>query len=246
MRVIASLSTIPQRVSSLHLTLESLIDQTYPISEIHLNIPFFCLRTGERYEIPEEIRNIPNVKIFRTEDFGAITKVAPTFKRLFNSENTYIYQVDDDRLYPKHALDLLVQGMSINDEKKIICRFGGALNVGSDFVPWYGKGEVSLIEGYGGVLYPPMCPKLDFFRILDEVKEIEYIRKSDDVFLSMYFKHIGIPIYMYNPITSQNQYVIEETPMSQIQALSENLHDANYGNSFKTLSTIFERENLSS
>jgi len=241
MKVIASLSTIPNRLSTLILTLQSLLEQDYPISEIHLNIPFICLRTGEHYVIPSEIRNFDKVKIFRTEDFGPVTKIAPTFKRLLDDTATYIWQVDDDIRYPKHALELLVQGMLIESEKKIVCRHGGSLNNGFDLISQFGVGIVNFMEGFGGILYPPKSINLNFFNILEEIKEIEHIRNSDDVFLSMYFSFIGLPIYMHNPMTEQNPYALDSTSASQFDALSNLGHLAKYGEAVAALHKILER-----
>jgi hypothetical protein len=241
-KVIASLTTMPKRLSTLEFTLQSVIDQAYPISEIHLNIPFICLRTGEQYAIPNEIRNFPRVKIFRTEDLGAVTKIAPTFKRLSHDEDTYIWQVDDDIRYPSNALEILVEGMTSGEDKKVVCRYGGALNSGFDLQSQYGQGRVNFMEGFGGILYPPMCVKSEFFSILEQIKEVEHIRNSDDIFLSMYFNFIGMPIWMHNPLSDQNPYNIESTTASQLEALSEFGHSGKYGEAFSALTMILQNQ----
>jgi hypothetical protein len=237
---------MPKRLSTLQYTLQSILEQACPISEIHLNIPFICLRTGEQYVIPDEIRSYSKVKIFRTEDLGAVTKVSPTFKRLSHDENTYIWQVDDDIRYPSNALEILVEGMTIDEEKKIVCRYGGTLNSGFDLQNQYGHGRVNFMEGFGGILYPPMCIQSDFFTILDQIKEIEHIRNSDDIFLSMYFDFIGMPIWMHNPLSDLNPYGIDSSPASQFGALSQFGYSAKYGAAFSALSMILQNQRFNS
>jgi hypothetical protein len=241
MKIIVSLTTIPKRMSTLYLVLQSILDQTYPISEIHLNIPYFCLRTGEHYEIPPEIREYPKVKVFRTEDFGAATKIAPTFRRIGRDGASYIWQVDDDICYPQNALELLVQGMAMMSESGIVCRYGGILNNGSNLQNLYGFGTVDFMEGYGGILYPPDCITPSFFQVLDEVKEIEFIRNADDVYLSMYFKFVGVAMFMYNPLSEQNPYGINSITSSAVDALSYSGHLDNYGKAYDYLTKVFER-----
>lgn len=245
MQVIASLTTIPKRISNLHITLTSILNQSHPLSEIHLNVPYTCLRTGERYEIPNEIRNFPKVKIFRTEDFGAITKIAPTFKRMLDDDETYIWQIDDDKYYPDHALQLLTEGISL-DDKNIVCRHGGALNEGFNFEPWYGIGPVNFMEGFGGILYPPTCTPSHFFDLLDRVKELEFIRNSDDILLSMFFNFIGVPLQLHNPISDQNPYQLVATDSGEIDPISKFVQADNYRKSFNTLTRILESERFKS
>lgn len=244
MKVIVSLTTIPKRMSSLHLVLQSILDQSYPILEIHLNIPYFCLRTGEHYEIPPEIRQFPKVKLFRTEDFGAATKVAPTFRRVGRDGTSFIWQIDDDICYPQNALELLVQGMAMKNETEIVCRYGGVLNNGFNMQPLYGVGTVDFMEGYGGILYPPNCIEPKFFHVLNEIKEIEFIRNADDVYLSMYFKFVGVKMFMYHPLSEQNPYGINSITSSTVDALSDSGHLDNYGKAFNYLTNVFERDHL--
>jgi len=240
--IIASLSTIPKRLPTLITTLERLSEQEQSISETHLNIPYFNLRTGEHYSIPEEIRNFPKVKIFRTEDYGPITKIATTFRRLIGDQNTFIWQVDDDIDYPTHALRMLVEGMQIGNQKKIICRHGGALGSGFDFAPWWGKSEVDFMEGFGGILYPPSCILPNFFTLLDEVNEIEYLRLSDDIFLSMYFKFIGIPIFLYNPMSESNPYQLDNFSSSVLDPVSQPDQRENYRKAFNEMRRILDKQ----
>jgi len=105
-KIVITLTTIPERLISqygydMRYCIESLLSQNYDdYYEVYLNIPYVSKRTGEKYVIPEWLENItdPRLKIFRTEDYGSITKLIPTIERI-DDEDTIIIVVDDDMVY---------------------------------------------------------------------------------------------------------------------------------------------------
>ena len=107
MRIIASMTTIPSRIDLIRPVIEAVLAQTVPIEHMELNIPDRCIRTGEPYVVPAWLECMDRVMVFRTEDYGPITKVAPTFLRHQNDHETYIWSVDDDCAYPANQLELL-------------------------------------------------------------------------------------------------------------------------------------------
>src|SRR5260370_24235892 len=52
-RVIASLSTVPQRICNLGPTIRSLLKQTRPPDEIVLAVPEYSIREGRPYPVPK-------------------------------------------------------------------------------------------------------------------------------------------------------------------------------------------------
>jgi glycosyltransferase involved in cell wall biosynthesis len=107
MKAVVTLTTIPSRlVSSYHedikICLESLLNQDFEDYEIHFNIPDVFKPTGESYIIPEWLSNLSEsnskLKIFRGEDYGAVTKIVDTIKRIDNPE-CIIITADDDLVY---------------------------------------------------------------------------------------------------------------------------------------------------
>src|ERR1700747_1527813 len=62
-RVIASLSTVPDRINNLGPTIRSLLKQTRPPDEIVLAIPEFSIREQRPYVIPKYISRLPRVRI---------------------------------------------------------------------------------------------------------------------------------------------------------------------------------------
>src|SRR3954454_7342004 len=75
------MTTIPTRIDEIRPVIEAVLAQSVPIERLELNIPYKCIRTNEPYTIPMWLDGMDRVMIFRTEDYGSITKVAPTFLR---------------------------------------------------------------------------------------------------------------------------------------------------------------------
>ena len=107
-RVIASLSTVPDRIDNLRPTIRSLLKQTRPPDEIVLAIPEFSVRERRPYVVPKHISRLPRVRVLRCrEDWGPATKFIAAIQDelAMGRENTLIMVVDDDRLYPRDALE---------------------------------------------------------------------------------------------------------------------------------------------
>jgi glycosyl transferase family 2 len=107
-RVIASLSTVPDRISNLRPTIRSLLKQTRPPDEIVLAIPEFSVRERRPYVVPKYISRLPRVRVLRCrQDWGPATKfiAAVQDELAAGRQNTLIMVVDDDRVYPRDALE---------------------------------------------------------------------------------------------------------------------------------------------
>src|SRR5438874_9605501 len=107
-RVIASLSTVPDRINNLRPTIQSLLKQTRPPDEIVLAIPEFSVREHRPYVVPKYISRLPRVRVLHcAEDWGPATKFIGAIQDELAAgrENSLIMVVDDDRLYPRDALE---------------------------------------------------------------------------------------------------------------------------------------------
>src|SRR6266705_3226470 len=107
-RVIVSLSTVPERIGNLGPTIRSLLRQTRPPDEIVLAIPEFSIREQRPYEVPKYISRLPRVRIFHCRrDLGPATKFIPIVREELAAgrRDTLIMVVDDDRVYPRDALE---------------------------------------------------------------------------------------------------------------------------------------------
>src|SRR5213080_2299068 len=107
-RIIASLSTVPDRINNLRPTIRSLLKQTRPPDEIVLAIPEFSVREGRPYVVPKYISRLTRVRVLRTrDDWGPATKFIAAIQDELAAgrQNTLIMVVDDDRVYPLDALE---------------------------------------------------------------------------------------------------------------------------------------------
>ena len=107
-RVIASLTTVPDRINNLSPTIRSLLKQTRPPDEIVLAIPEFSIRERRPYEVPKYISRLPRVRILHCRrDWGPATKFVPIVREELAAGHgdTLIMVVDDDRVYPRDALE---------------------------------------------------------------------------------------------------------------------------------------------
>jgi Glycosyl transferase family 2 len=107
-RVIASLSTVPARIANLAPTIRSLLRQTRPPDEIVLALPEFSIREQRRYEMPGYISRLPRVRVLHCRrDWGPATKFIPVIREELGAgrEHTLIMVIDDDRVYPRDALE---------------------------------------------------------------------------------------------------------------------------------------------
>src|SRR5881392_4061058 len=107
-RVIVSLSTVPDRINNLRPTIRSLLKQTRPPDEIVLAVPEFSVREQRPYVVPKYISRLPRVRVLHcAEDWGPATKFIGAIQDELAAgrENSLIMVVDDDRIYPRDALE---------------------------------------------------------------------------------------------------------------------------------------------
>jgi hypothetical protein len=107
-RVIASLSTVPDRIGNLGPTIRSLLKQTRPPDEIVLAIPEFSVREQRPYVVPKYLSRLPRVRVLHChKDWGPATKFIPIVREELAAGrgDTLIMVVDDDRVYPRDALE---------------------------------------------------------------------------------------------------------------------------------------------
>jgi hypothetical protein len=107
-RVIVSLSTVPDRINNLSPTIRSLLNQTRPPDEIVLAIPEFSIREQRPYVVPKYISRLPRVRVLRcAEDWGPATKFIGAIQDELAAgrQDSLIMVVDDDRLYPRDAIE---------------------------------------------------------------------------------------------------------------------------------------------
>ena len=90
-RVIASLSTVPDRINNLGPTIRSLLEQTRPPDEIVLAIPEFSIREQRPYVLPKYISRLPRVRVLHcAEDWGQQRSLSVRFRTSWQRGGEYV------------------------------------------------------------------------------------------------------------------------------------------------------------
>jgi hypothetical protein len=207
MKIVASLTTTPNRINLILPTILSILKQTIRVDSIDINIPFIFQRTGEKYEIPNWLIRLEQdskstdcpVRLFRTEDYGAITKVAPTLMRYKDKNGVYIWSVDDDFEYPVNMLAALFRE-HIPFRYRVLTHSCGHWTYDNfrnciGFTTTRAEGVGDFLEGFASVLYPPNLVGKDFEDYINNTSRVLDNRNSDDIILSNYLKLKNTTIY---------------------------------------------------
>ena len=202
-RYVISLTTTPKRIAHIRPVLESLCAQTKKPDAIYLAAPAEgLLRTGEKYDIPGWLKDMPQVTLVQdVQDYGPATKLMGA---LFSETNpsTRILYVDDDMLYHPELLSSLstctdataalgFRGLGVTPDNRSLAPFfvlskaAAELKIHSMAVP--------VLEGYAGVLV-----NRGMFDVLELASIIKHPSApkeflNDDIVVSAYLASRKIP-----------------------------------------------------
>ena len=202
-RVIASLSTVPARIDNLGPTVRSLLRQTRPPDEIVLAIPEFSIREQRPYVVPKHISQLPRVRVLHCpEDWGPATKFIGAIQDELAAErpNTLIMVLDDDRLYPRDALETYLY-YSERLPNAALCFRGAAMPSTLDWDDAkmiYGKDlrephPVAVITGCGSYFVRPRFFDQSLWDYSEAPSIAFYI---DDIWISAWLSRRGVKRYV--------------------------------------------------
>src|SRR5438094_2946516 len=202
-RIIASLSTVPDRINNLRPTIQSLLKQTRPPDEIVLAIPEFSVRERRPYVVPKYISRLPRVRVLRCrEDWGPATKFIAAIQDELTAgrESTLIMVVDDDRLYPRDALETYLY-YSEQLPNAALCFRGAAMPSTLDWDDAkmiYAKDlreprSVAVITGCGSYLLRPQFFDRSLWDYSGAPSVAFYI---DDIWISAWLSRRGVKRYV--------------------------------------------------
>ncbi len=227
-RIIVSLSTLPDRIANLRPTLRCLLAQTRPPDEIVIAIPTYSLREQQPYLIPAFLSELPTVRILQAErDWGPATKFIPVIRDELASDrpDTLIMVVDDDRIYPRDAVECYLH-YSAQLPDAALCFRGAAMPETFD---WHdarmihgnrlrSPRAVAVITGCGSYLVKPR-----FFdeRLWDYSSAPPAAFYMDDIWISGWLDRLGVKKFVA-PSSTRLRTVQE-------QAGTMSLHDVPNG-----------------
>lgn len=108
MRIVGSMTTLPDRISFIKTPIKYILRQSMPLDILYLHIPIKTLKNKE-YTIPSDF--LDDISGFRTKviinrcniDYGPITKLAPVLD-IEKDPDTYIITFDDDIIVHKDVI----------------------------------------------------------------------------------------------------------------------------------------------
>jgi hypothetical protein len=194
--VVVGLTTIPSRLQYIFPTINSILLQSRPPNRIYLNLPNWSKREDQAYHIPEIIKKDHRIVLCRCgEDQGPILKLLPVLEKETNPE-TIIITVDDDTVYPRHAIRILLEYHDILPEAALGFR-GWRIpqsNIFFDRKVLFANQvdrpyRVDILSGVSGVLYLRKHFSVDFFCRTGLPPESFFV---DDICISGYLKKAGV------------------------------------------------------
>lgn len=189
-RIVITLTTIPSRINKLKPTLISLLDQSFKVDQIYINIPYISLK-GEKYIIPRWLEKLHNITINRVKkDYGPSTKLLPILKK----ESGLIIVCDDDVIYGSKMVENYIK----NFKGEALTIFGADIQNGQlkdewpTFMRFRGPKYVDILMGHNSFLVTrDMFPK-EVFDYTNSPKECIW---TDDVWFSGWLKYNNVKIY---------------------------------------------------
>jgi len=203
MRVAISLTTLPDRYDTLYTTLQSLYNQIIKADVIYLTLPLRAKRLNKEYpDLPQKIKDL--CTLVRCDvDYGPICKIYGALERETDPE-TIIITVDDDVIYPKDFIKIMVEKSKLKPKACItgsgVLIHNGYMSINTNFrgltflngfmcgFPINNYRKIDIVQGISGVLY-----KRGFFESADKLYDKLYkytedidIFRSDDILLSSY------------------------------------------------------------
>lgn len=184
--IIISLTTYSNFINQVHITIESLMEQTVKPKKIVLWIS----DKYKDYEIPEILNKQKKrgLEIRKTRDIGSYKKLIPALQEFPNNP---IITCDDDVIYPIDTIEWLLKAYK-NDPAKIYFRRGHKmiLKDSKHFIPYNNfiwemqdltTDIYNFFTGVGGVLYPPNCFDSEVFNYEKFSKLAPY---ADDIWFN--------------------------------------------------------------
>ncbi|TQI75644.1 hypothetical protein FHT98_3428 [Bosea sp. AK1] len=201
-----SLTTIRARLPTLHLTLESLAQQSYPSLTIRLYVsrdaflldegidalPDACMRVIEEHA--------PRIEVHFVRNIGSYRKLVPLLEERLG-QSSLVVTADDDTLYPPSWVSDLYFHYRL--QNCIVCYRGhqmayddsGWINYRSWMrrPPGASRSVLNLPTGKDGVLYNTIFFHPD---VLDMQRGVALARTVDDLWFKWHSAILDVPVFM--------------------------------------------------
>lgn len=193
-KIIVGLTTSPKRIKHILPVLQSILRQSCPPDEIHLNIPKKFKRDNSDYLIPDFVTQLdPRIKLNRPEDIGPGTKIIPSLLGLDSTSDTIVITADDDVLMLPHTIKVIVEAYQ-QDAGAIYGLSGYNLGLNLESIYTNTRSPVNVLEGYAHFAVHRKFISEDFTNYLKIAHSIRSGFLHDDVVMANYFALKGVPL----------------------------------------------------
>lgn len=242
--IIVSLTTYGKRIYDVHLTIESIMEQTLKPNRIQLWID--NQYKMQQLPTPLELLKEKGLEICYCKDIGPYTKLIPALRE--NSQSTII-TVDDDLLYEFDVLERLIKQHQATPEYILANRMHRiTMGTNGKILPynkwtWSYSGldahPNNFPTGVGGVLYPPNSLDQEVF---NEKIFTSICKYADDIwFKAMALKKGTLSKRVYTHNKLGEDYLLNEEVQDigllNINTTNQNLNDSQF-------KAVFEKYNL--
>jgi hypothetical protein len=238
MKVYVSLTSISERIDTVHETVKSVLAQTAPIHKLYIflsSTPFLLdkgisqkrLQETSLYKLYLENDKIQIVFVPNT---GPYRKLIPFLSMGILESEDVVITIDDDQVYKPACIQQLLTSAALH-KNAIISNMGCKLNVSIPYSQYFNNNVCipplldfkNLAIGYAGVLYRPHFFVKENYN-LSTLSESEL--KTDDLYYKLVTHRRHVPVYInnYYSLTNEtyskglyNQYNNVRTVMNQLQ-----------------------------
>lgn len=201
-KVLVSLTSYPRRIPYAVHSVETLLHQTVPADEIHLNLVRSEFE-GASPDLMDAIAQMESAGILVDWQDDNLKPHNKYFWTMREHPDDVVITVDDDIVYPATLVQSLLEGHFRHPDAVISNRTHVVISEGSERLAPYKEWIMEQTEvideprfdllatGVGGVLYPP--------RVFDEaVFDISAIKElcllADDLWLLLHEERLGVPV----------------------------------------------------
>lgn len=236
--LVVSLTSYGPRIQDVHLTIESLMQQTRKANRIIL-----WLSDKEQHkELPMalQMQQSRGLEVRYCKDIRSYTKLIPTLKLC---PEAIVITVDDDCLYNMDVIDRLYSSY-IMDKTCVHCLTGSEIAIKNEQIEPYSKwkpfkvnafGKQFLATGVGGVLYPPHIFTDEIF---NENVFMKICPTADDIWFKAMELLAGVKV---KRAEVHNASGIEFMTNEAAQIVNLNSSNVNGGQNDIQIKAVFER-----
>ena len=225
--IIISLTSYPARINTVHLTIESLLNQSLKADKIILWLAEEQFPNKEQ-DLPQQLLNLipQGLAIDWYHDISSYKKLIPTLKKYPNS---IIVTADDDNMYSKNWLKKLYNSYKKHPKDvqahrvtKFKYKNGKFITIAGGQDYYKGASYLNKLTGVGGVLYPPNCFYKD---ILNEELIMKLAPTNDDQWFWLQAALNGRKVRVVNKPDIKINYIpdTQETALCKINDNGEKL-----------------------